>query len=135
MSEPSVLVSFRLEPSTPVRIQWLATDGNPLDGYKAQIVAITLPGGVRLAMDTSAILEQVVTDPLGGVADFLMTFTGMVGYASDHADRPAIDAIPGDGASIHYELTFVHESGRVAVEDADYRISHRPHGLVRKLSK
>jgi len=133
MTASSLLVNFRLEPSTPVRVHWLATDGTPTDGYKAQVVAILL-GGARLAMDGSAILEQVVSDPLGGVNDFLVTFTGMVGFAPTHADRPHVEGIAADGSTIEYELTFVHaESGRIASEGTDYKVTDRPRATARKL--
>ena len=45
MSEPNVLVNFRLDKDAPLRFNWLATDGVPGDGYKAQITAIKLTGG------------------------------------------------------------------------------------------
>ena len=48
MSEPNVLVNFRLDKDQPLRLRWLATDGVPGDGYKAQITAIKLSGGAKL---------------------------------------------------------------------------------------
>src|SRR5688500_5344414 len=117
MSEPNVLVNYRLDQATPIRFRWLATDGHPGDGYKAQIVAIKLDDGARLAIDASAILEQVVPDPSGGFGDYLMTFTGMVGYAADHADRARVDKL--DEESIDYEVSFIHEDGHVAEESRD----------------
>ena len=32
----------------PVRLRWLATEGAPGEGYKAQVTAIVLPDGTRL---------------------------------------------------------------------------------------
>jgi len=133
MSEPNVLVSFRLDKEAPVRFRWMATDGVPGDGYKPQITAIKLTGGGRLEMDGSAILEQTAPDAAGGLGAYLMTFSGMVGYAADHPDRKHIDSLADQ--QVEYELTFVHDdSGRVAVEDEDYKIVERPRGWLRKLS-
>jgi hypothetical protein len=134
MSEPNVLVNFRLDKDRPLRFKWLATDGVPGDGYKAQVVAIRLHGGSRLQMDTSAILEQTAPDPTGGIGAYVMTFNGMVGFAGDHADRGVIDQLADQ--EIEYDLEFVHDdSGRVAVENEDYRIVDRPNGWAHKLSK
>lgn len=132
MSEPNVLVSFRLDRDQPVRVRWLATDGVPGDGYKAQITAILLADGTRLAMHGSSILEQTAPDPGGGIGGYLMTFNGMVGYAADHADRPRVERLLDE--EVDYELEFVHEDGRVAVVDQDYKIVERPRGMARKLS-
>jgi hypothetical protein len=133
MSEPNVLVSFRLDKEAPVRFRWMATDGVPGDGYKPQITAIKLTGGGRLEMDGSAILEQTAPDAAGGLGAYLMTFSGMVGYAADHPDRKHIESLADQQGA--YELTFVHDdSGRVAVEDEDYKIVERPRGWLRKLS-
>jgi len=134
MSEPNVLVSFRLDKEEPLRFRWMATDGVPGDGYKPQITAIKLPGGGRLEMDGSAILEQTAPDPGGGLGAYLMTFSGMVGYAADHPDRKHIDSL--DDQQVEYELAFVHDdSGRVAIENEDYKVIERPRGWLRKLSK
>jgi len=134
MSEPNVLVSFRLDKEAPVRFRWMATDGVPGDGYKPQITAIKLAGGGRLEMDSSAILEQTAPDAAGGLGAYLMTFSGMVGYAADHPDRKQIDAL--DDQEVEYELAFVHDdSGRLAIESEDYKIVERPRGWLRKLSK
>ena len=113
MSEPNVLVNFRLDRDRPARVRWLATDGVPGDGYKAQITAILLADGTRLEMHGSSILEQTAPDPAGGIGGYLLTFNGMVGYASDHADRPHIDKLL----------------------DQDYRILERPRGIAHKLSR
>ena len=95
MTEPNVLVNFHLDRDRPVRVKWHATDGVPGDGYKAQITAIKLDDGTRLAMDGSAILEHVAPDPAGGIGGYLVSFTGMVGYAVDHPDHQRVDALRG----------------------------------------
>ncbi len=133
MSEPNVLVNFRLDRDKPARVKWLATDGVPGDGYKAQVTAIRLADGAQLEMDSSAIMEQTAPDPAGGIGGYLVTFNGMVGFASDHPDRSKIDQI-GDG-EIDYDLSFVKEDGTVAVENQDYKIVDRPRGAVHNLSK
>src|SRR3954469_2450218 len=102
MSETNVLVSFRLDRDRPLRIRWLATDGVPGDGYKAQVTAIKLADGTRLAMDASAILEQTAHDHSGGIASYLMSFNGLVGYAPEHPDRARIDQLVDE--DIDYEL-------------------------------
>ena len=132
MSESNVLVNYRLDRDKPARIKWLATDGVPGDGYKAQITAILLPDGTRLAMHGSSILEQTAPDPSGGIGAYLLTFNGMVGYAADHADRARVERLLEE--EVEYELEFVHEDGRVAVLDQDYKIVERPRGMARKLS-
>ena len=132
MSAPNVLVNFRLDHSEPLRLKWMATDGVPGDGYKAQVTAIKLMDGVKLLMDKSAILEQTGPDPDGGVGGYLMTFNGMVGFAADHPDRAVVDALVDQ--EIEYDFELVHdESGRVAVENTDFRIVERPRGLAKKL--
>ena len=133
MSEPNVLVNFRLDKDQPLRLRWLATDGVPGDGYKAQVTAIKLADGGRLPMDTSAILEQTAPDPGGGLGAYVMTFNGMVGYAADHPERARVDAMPDQ--EVEYDLEFVHDdTGQVAVEDRDYKIVDRPRGWARKLT-
>src|SRR5262249_45393487 len=84
MSEPNALVNFRLDRDRPMRIKWLATDGVPGDGYKAQVTTIRFDDGATLEMDSSAILEQAAPDPAGGIGAYLVTFNGMVGFAGDH---------------------------------------------------
>ncbi len=134
MSEPNVLVNFRLDKDRPLRLRWLATDGVPGDGYKPQITAIKLRDGKRLAMDNSAILEQTAPDPGGGIGAYLMTFNGMVGYAADHPDRASVDAL--EDQEIDYDLELVHDdSGRVAVENTDYQILERPRAWAHKLTR
>ena len=129
MSE-SVLVNFRLDKDQPLRLRWLATDGVPGNGYKAQITAIKLLDGATLAMDRSAIVEQTEPDLAGGVGAYFVTFNGMVGYAADHPDRAIVDSL--DQQNVDYELELVHdESGRVAVEGEDYEIVERPRGYAR----
>jgi hypothetical protein len=132
MSEPNVLVNYRLDRDRPARVRWLATDGVPGDGYKAQITAILLADGTRIEMHGSSIIEQTFPDPAGGIGGYMLTFNGMVGYASDHADRPRIEKLLDE--EIDYELEFVHEDGRVAVLDQDYKIVERPRGMARKMS-
>lgn len=128
----NVLVNFRLNPDRPVRVKWSATDGVPGDGYKAQITAIKL-GTITLQMDSSAILEQTAPDPAGGIGGYMVTFNGMVGFAADHPDRSHVDWLTD--AEIEYDLEFVHDdSGRVAVEDEDYKILERPSAMAHKIS-
>ena len=134
MSEPNVLVNFRLDKDRPLRLRWLATDGVPGDGYKAQITGIHLATGERLAMDGSAIVEQTAPDPTGGIGAYLLTFNGMVGYHVDHPDRATVDRI--EDQEIEYDLDLVHDdSGRIAVEGEDYKILERPRGWARRLSR
>jgi hypothetical protein len=132
MSEPHVLVNFRLDRDRPARVRWLATDGVPGDGYKAQITAILLADGSRLPMHGSAILEQTAPDPAGGLGGYLLTFNGMIGYPSEHADRARVEQLLDE--EIDYELEFVHEDGHVAVLDQDYKLVERPRGMARKIS-
>lgn len=132
MSEPHVLVNFRLDRDKPARVRWLATDGVPGDGYKAQITAILLADGSRLPMHGSAILEHTAPDPAGGLGGYLLTFNGMVGYPSEHADRARVEQLLDE--EIDYELEFVHEDGHVAVLDQDYKLVERPRGMARKMS-
>jgi hypothetical protein len=134
MSEPNVLVNFRLDRETPVRIKWLATDGVPGDGYKAQIKSIKLDDGATIDVDRSAIVEQTAPDPSGGIGAYLVVFNGMVGYPADHPDRKRIDRITDE--EIGYELVFVHDDdGRLAVEGEDYEIRDRPRGMAHMISK
>jgi len=133
MNEPNVLVNFRLDRDRPMRIKWLATDGVPGDGYKAQVMAFTLDDGATLHMDATAVLEQTAPDAAGGIGAYLVTFNGMVGYAADHPDRSRIDLV--DDGEIDYDLAFVKEDGSVAVEDQDYRIIERPRGAVHKMTR
>src|ERR1043165_7853275 len=115
MSEPNALVNFRLDRDRPMRIKWLATDGVPGDGYKAQVMTITLSDGSTLEMDSSAILEHAVPDPAGGIGAYLVTFNGMVGFAADHADRARIDKLEDE--EIGYDMAFLREhDGERAVE-------------------
>lgn len=132
MSESNVLVSFRLDRATPARVRWLATDGVPGDGYKAQVTAIVLADGARLEMHGSSIIEQTAPDPAGGIGGYLLTFNGMVGYAADHPDRARIEQLLDE--EIDYELEFVHDDGRLAVPEQDYKIVERPRAMARKMS-
>jgi len=134
MSEPNVLVNFRLDKDVAIRLRWLATDGVPGDGYKAQVTQIRLDNGAALRMDSSAILEQTAPDPKGGLGAYLVTFNGMVGYAADHADRAVVEALTDQ--QVDYDIEFIHDdTGRIAVEDEDYKIVERPRGWARKLTK
>ncbi len=134
MSEPNVLVNFRLDRDRPIRVKWHATDGVPGDGYKAQVTLIKFDDGAHVHMDTSAILEQTAPDPGGGIGGYLVTFNGMVGFAADHPDRKRIDKLEDE--EIGYDLSFVHEdTGRVAVEGEDYEIRDRPRGMAHKLTR
>ncbi len=131
MSESPVLVRFLLDRDQPLRIRWLATDGVPGDGYKAQVTAIKLADGTRLPMDNSAILEQTAHDPTGGIASYLMSFNGLVGFATEHPNRARIDQLVDE--DVDYELSFVKDNGNIAVEDRDYKILDRPRGHAKKL--
>jgi len=134
MSEPNVLVNFRLDRDRPMRIKWHATDGVPGDGYKAQVTVFKLDDGATLEMDSSAILEQTAPDPGGGIGAYLVTFNGMVGYASDHRDRARIDKLEDE--EIAYEMIFLREDdGRVAVEGEDYEIREHPRAMAHKLTR
>jgi hypothetical protein len=134
VSEPNVLVNFRLDRDRPMRIKWHATDGVPGDGYKAQVTVIKLDDGATLEMDSTAILEQTAPDPGGGIGAYLVTFNGMVGYASDHRDRARIDQLEDE--EIGYEMIFLREDdGRVAVEGEDYEIREHPRGMAHKLTR
>lgn len=134
MSEPNVLVNFRLDRDRPMRIKWMATDGVPGDGYKAQVTVIRLDDGAHLEMDSSAILEQTAPDPAGGIGAYMVTFNGMVGFASDHPDRARIDQLEDE--EIAYDMVFIREhDGRLAVEGEDYEVRDRPRGMAHKLSR
>lgn len=134
MSEPNVLVNFRLDRDRPMRIKWLATDGVPGDGYKAQVMTFKLDDGAVLEMDSSAILEQTAPDPAGGIGAYLVTFNGMVGFASDHRDRPRIDKLEDE--EIGYEMAFIREhDGELAVEGEDYEVRDRPRAMAHKLTR
>lgn len=130
MSEPNVLVSFRLDRETPARIRWFAADGTPGDGYKAQVTSILLADGTRLAMHGTSILEQTAAD---GQGTYLVSFTGMVGFAADHPDRARIEHL--DDEEVDYELELVHEDGHLAVQDTDYQLVERPKARARKISR
>ena len=133
MSEPNALVSFRLDRDRPMRIKWFATDGVPGDGYKAQVTSITFGDGSTLEMDSSAILEQTAPDPAGGIGAYLVTFNGMVGFASDHPDRARVDKLEDE--EIDYHMTFFREdNGRLAVEGEDFEIRDRPRAMAHKLT-
>jgi hypothetical protein len=132
MSAPNVLVNFRLDRDRPARVRWLATDGVPGDGYKAQITAILFADGTRLEMHGSSIIEHTAPDPAGGIGGYLVAFNGMVGYASDHADRARVEKLLDE--EVDYALEFVRDDGHVAVVDQDYKIIERPRAMARKMS-
>ncbi len=132
MSESNVLVSFRLDRDKPARVRWLATDGVPGDGYKPQITAILLADGSRLEMHGSSILEQTAPDAAGGIGGYLVSFNGVVGYPADHADRARVEQLLEE--EVDYDLVCVHEDGRVAEPDEDYKVVERPRGMARKIS-
>lgn len=134
VSEPNVLVNFRLERDRPMRIEWRATDGVPGNGYKAQVTAITLSDGARLAMDRSAILELTAPDPDGGPGDYLVIFNGIVGFAGDHRDRARIDQLVDE--QIAYDVVFFRDDdGQMALEGEDYVVRDRPRATARKLAR
>ena len=134
MSDPNVLVNFRLDRDRPMRIKWLATDGVPGDGYKAQVTTIRLDDGATLEMDSSAILEQTAPDPGGGLGAYLVTFNGMVGYASDHRDRARVEKLLDE--EITYDMVFIREhDGEFAVEGEDYEVRERPRAMAHKLTR
>jgi len=113
----------------PMRLRWLATDGAPGDGYKAQVTAIVLPDGTRLAMHGSSILEQA--QPAGDDGSYTVTFTGMVGYQAEHADYPHVEKL--SNSEVDYELEFVHEDGRIA-EDSAFEVVDRPRAIATNLA-
>jgi hypothetical protein len=134
MSEPNALVNFRLDRDRPMRIKWLATDGVPGDGYKAQVTTIRFDDGTTLELDSSAILEQTAPDPGGGIGAYLVTFNGMVGFAADDARRARIDKL--DEEEIGYDMVFIREhDGELAVEGEDYEIRDRPRAMAHKLTR
>jgi hypothetical protein len=124
----NVMVSFRLDRDMPLRVRWRATDGVPGEGYKAQVTGIVLPDGTRLAMHGSSILEQAQA---AGDGIFTITFTGMVGYAHDHADFEHVDKLAD--VEVDYEIEFVHEDGRTATAE-DYEILDRPRARAKNLA-
>jgi len=134
VSEPNVLVNFRLDRDRPMRIEWRATDGTPGNGYKAQVTAITLADGARLAMDRSAILELTALDPEGGPSDYLVIFNGIVGFAPGHRDRARIELLQDE--QIAYDVVFFRdEDGQMALEGEDYVVRDRPRATARKLAR
>lgn len=120
------MVRFTLGRESPLRVKWLATDGKPGEGYKAQVTAIVLPDGTRLAMHGSSILEQTQADG----DEYAVTFTGMVGYAEDHADFAHVSKLTD--AEVDYEIEFVHEDGQTAPAD-QFQIVDRPRARAQKL--
>src|SRR5678815_308247 len=97
-----------------------------------RVTTIKLDDGAVLEMDSLAILEQTAPDPAGGIGAYLVTFNGMVGFASDHPDRARIDKLEDE--EIGYEMVFLRDDGRAAVEGEDYEIRDRPRATAHKLT-
>jgi hypothetical protein len=127
MSE-QVMLRVVLGRENPMRVRWRATDGAPGDGYKAQVTAIVLPDGTRLAMHGSSILEQAQPADDG---EFAITFTGMLGYAPEHADYAHVAKV--SEADVDYELEFVHDDGHSAASDA-FDVVDRPRATATNLA-
>lgn len=111
----------------PMRLRWHGTDGAPGEGYKAQVTTVVLPDGTRLGMHGSSVLEQTA---LHG-DEYHVTFTGMIGYAPDHADFAAVEKFAS--AEVDYEVDFVHEDGHSAPADA-VEVVERPRALAQNLA-
>lgn len=132
-SEPNVLVSFRLDRERPLRVRWLASDGVPGDGYKAQVTAIVLADGTRLAMHGTSIIEQSQPDAAGGKGAYLVTFNGVVGYGASHEHRGVVEKL-GE-AEVDYEVEFTRDDGAgAAVPDQDFKIVDKPRAMARTMS-
>ena len=112
----------------PMRLRWNATDGAPGDGYKAQVTALVLPDGTRLAMHGSSVMEQAQH---AGDNMYTVTFTGMIGYEPGHADYDHVAALTD--AEVDYDIEFVHEDGHTATDDA-FEIIDRPPALAKNLA-
>ncbi len=113
----------------PMRVRWRATDGAPGDGYKAQVTALVLPDGTRLAMHGSSVMEQAQPVDEG---EFAVTFTGMIGYATDHADYAHVEKLTD--ADVDYEIEFVHEDGHTAADDV-FDVVERPRAVATNLAR
>jgi len=113
----------------PMRVRWLGTKGAPGDGYKAQVTALVLPDGSRLAMHGSSILEQAHPADDGS---YTITFTGMIGYAPDHADVARVEELTD--AEVDYEIEFVNEDGGTAPA-SDFEVVERPRAVATNLAK
>lgn len=124
-----IMLRVVLGRDNPMRVRWLATDGVPGDGYKAQVTALVLPDGTRLAMHGSSIMEQAQQ---AGGDTYAITFTGMIGYAKDHADYAHVE--PLVDAEVDYEVEFVHEEGRNASPD-DFEVVDRPRAIATNLAR
>lgn len=127
MSE-QVMLRVVLGRDNPLRLRWNATDGAPGDGYKAQVTALVLPDGTRLAMHGSSVMEQAQH---AGDNTYTVTFTGMVGYPPGHADYDHVAKLTD--AEVDYDIEFVHEDGHTAAEDA-FEIVDRPPALAKNLA-
>jgi hypothetical protein len=128
MSE-QVMLRVVLGRENPMRVRWRATDGAPGDGYKAQVTALVLPDGTRLAMHGSSVMEQAQPTDDG---EFAVTFTGMIGYAPEHADYAHVEQL--SDTDVDYEIEFVHEDGHTAGADA-FDIVERPRATATNLAK
>ncbi|MBA3503577.1 MAG: hypothetical protein M4D80_27655 [Myxococcota bacterium] len=128
MSE-QVMLRVVLGRENPMRVRWRATDGAPGDGYKAQVTALVLPDGTRIAMHGSSVLEQA--QPVDDDGEFAVTFTGMIGYAPEHADYEAVEKL--SDTDVDYEIEFVHEDGHTAGADA-FDVVERPRATATNLA-
>jgi hypothetical protein len=126
MSE-QVMLRVVLGREQPMRLRWLGTDGAPGDGYKAQVIAVVLPDGTRLGMHGSSVLEQTT---LHG-DEYHVTFTGMIGYAADHADYAHVEKLAS--ADVDYEIDFVHEDGHSAPAGT-FEVVEQPRALAQNLA-
>jgi hypothetical protein len=123
-----VLLNFRLDRAHPIRVRWLAKDGAPREGYKAQITCIVTAHG-RLPMDHTAIVETTARDG----ERYVVTFSGMVGYPEGHRDRPVVDKVT-DG-DVAYELGFFRADGSAAVAGEHFAIEDAPPAHVHRVDK
>jgi hypothetical protein len=128
-----VMIAFQLKADTPVRISWKAQDGEPGDGYKSQITAIILPDGKRITIGANEIVEACIPDPASAAHDYILSFAGVVTYASDHPDHAVVAAIDEDRVS--YDLEFVRRDGSRATEEQDFEIRDRPPALAARLGR
>jgi len=123
-----VRIAFQLKADTPVRIAWRAQDGEPGNGYKAQITAIILQDGKRIPIATNEIVEACIPDPATAERAFNLSFAGVVGYDRGHSAHPIVAAI--DEERVGYDLEFVRSDGTLAQEDEDFEIRERPLALA-----
>ena len=104
MSEPNVLVNFRLDKEKPLRLRWLATDGVPGDGYKAQVTAVVLPDGTKF--DGPKGLQDILLTRkdqfVEAFTERLMTYALARGVES--YDMPAVRAVRYHAAKDDYRM-------------------------------